>query len=149
MIIVLNSVLFWVMSFWQINYIMKVMFCNVNDTATVIKQAFLIKFINNDLSAAWESRVWKDSILLLKRLNKYNCIYIQWQDLCCDLFCTTILFRVCISSLLCECFISKFILRYLHFLYIIFIFILSHFCISFQQSKYINSVIYSIYYILD
>ena len=31
---------------------MKVMFCNVNDAATVIKQAFLIKFINNDLSAA-------------------------------------------------------------------------------------------------
>jgi len=31
------------------------MFCDVNDAVTVIKQAFLIKSVNNDLSAAWES----------------------------------------------------------------------------------------------
>ena len=79
LIVVLDSVFFWVMSFWQINYTVKIMFYNINDTATVTEQAFLIKFINNSSSTAWESenRVQKDSILLLKRLSKYNYIYIQ------------------------------------------------------------------------
>ncbi len=38
------------MNFLQINYILKMMFCNVNDAVTIIKQAFLIKSVNNDLS---------------------------------------------------------------------------------------------------
>ena len=79
LIIILNLVLFWMTDFWQINYVVKTVFCDISDAATVIKQAFSIRFINNDLSAAWESRdkMQKDSISLLKRLNKYNCIYIQ------------------------------------------------------------------------
>jgi len=127
------------------------MFCDVNSAATVIKWAFLIKFVNNNLSVTWESenKVWKDSILLLKKLNKYNCIYIQWWDLCCCLFCITTLFRTYISSLLCKHFINEFILRYLCFLYLIFFFVLFCFCISFQQSKYVNSVTYNIHYILN
>jgi len=127
------------------------MFCDVNSTVTVIKQAFLIKFINNDSSIAWESesRLWKDSILLLKRLNKYNYIYIQWQDLCCCLFCTTTLFKVCISSLLCKHFVNKFILKYLYFLYSIFFFIMFCFCVLFQWSKCINSVTYNTHYVLN
>jgi len=40
------------MSFLQTDYTLKVMFYNVNDAVMIIKQAFLIKFINNDLSAA-------------------------------------------------------------------------------------------------
>ncbi len=76
-IIILDLTLFWVISFWQINYTVKMMFYDVNDIATVTEQVFSIKFVNNDSSVAWESRVWKDSILSLERLNKYNCIYIQ------------------------------------------------------------------------
>jgi len=127
------------------------MFCNINDAVTVIKQAFSIKSVNNSLSAAWESEdeMWKDSISSLKKLNKYNYLYIQQQNLCCCFFCTIILFKVCISSSLYRHFVNRFVLRHLHFLYIIFIFILFCFCISFQQSKYINSVTYSIYYILN
>ncbi len=55
------------------------MFCDISDAATVIKQAFLIKSVNNDLSVTWESesKVQKDDISLSERLNKYNCIYIQ------------------------------------------------------------------------
>ncbi len=56
LIMILDLALFWMMSFWQINYIVKMMFYDINDTATVIKQAFLIRSVNNDLSAAWESR---------------------------------------------------------------------------------------------
>jgi len=54
------------------------MFCDVNDIIMIIKQAFSIKSVNNDLSTAWESenKIWKDDISLLKRLNKYNYIYI-------------------------------------------------------------------------
>ena len=52
LIIVLSSALFWVMSFLQTDYTLKVMFYNVNDAVMIIKQAFSIKFINNDLSAA-------------------------------------------------------------------------------------------------
>jgi len=149
-ITVSDSVLFWVMSFLQINYAVRMMFCDISDAETVIKWAFLIKFINNDSSAAWESRdrVWKGSILSLKRLNKYNCICMQQQNLCCCLFCATMLFRVCILLLLCRHFVSKFILRCLHFLCTVFIFILFHFCISFQWSKYVNNVIYDVCCIL-
>jgi len=149
-IMILNLVLFWVMNFWQINYTVKMMFCDISDAATIIKQAFSIKSVNNDLSAAWESedRVQKDSILLLKRLNKYNYIYMQQQSLCCCLFCTIMLFRVCTSSLLCRHFVSEFILRCSCFSCTVFIFVLFHFCISFQQSKYVNSVTYDICYTL-
>ncbi len=31
-------------------------FYNVNDTAMIIKQAFSIKSVNNDLFTAWESK---------------------------------------------------------------------------------------------
>ena len=112
---------------------------------------FLIKFVNNDSSAAWESenKMWKDDILLLKRLSKYNYVYIEQQDLCCCLFCTITLFKACISSLLCKHFVNRFILRYLHFLYLIFFFIMFCFCISFQQSKYVNNVTYNICCILN
>ncbi len=125
------------------------MFCDVNDAVTIIKQAFSIKSVNNDLSVAWESRVQKDSILLLKRLNKYNCIYMQQQSLCCCLFCTIILFKVCISSLLYKHFVDRFILRCLHFLCSVFFFILFCFCVLFQQSKCIDDVIYNIHCILN
>ncbi len=139
------------MSCLQINYTLRMMFYDVNDVVMIIKQAFSIKFINNDLSAAWESRdrVWKDDTLLLKRLNKYNYIYIQWWDLCCCLFYTTTLFRMYISSLLCKHFVNKFILRCLHFLCLIFFFITFCFCISFQQNKYVNSITYSTYCVLN
>ncbi len=149
LIVILSSVLFWVMSFWQINYAVRMMFCNINSAVTVIKQAFSIKFINNSSSAAWESEVQKDSISLLKRLSKYNHIYMQWQSFCCCLFYTIILFRMCISSLLCKHFVNRFILRHLCFSYSVFFFVLFCFCISFQQSKYVNDVIYSICYILN
>jgi len=43
------------MSFLQINYTLRMMFCDVNDAVTVIKQAFLIKFVNNNSSVTWES----------------------------------------------------------------------------------------------
>jgi len=54
------------------------MFYDVNSTVTVTEWAFLIKFVNNDLSVAWgsEDEMWKDDVSLLKRLNKYNYIYI-------------------------------------------------------------------------
>ncbi len=151
LIAALSSVLFWMIDFLQINYILKMMFCNVNDAVMIIEWAFSIKFVNNDSSTAWESenRMQKDNILLLKRLNKYDYIYIQWQNLCCCLFYATILFRVCTSSLLCECFVNRFILRHLCFLYIVFFFILFCFCISFQQSKYVNNVTYNIHCILN
>jgi len=127
------------------------MFCDVNSVVMIIKQAFSIKSVNNDSSMTWESEdeMQKDNILSLKRLNKYNYVYIQQQDLCCCLFYVTTLFKVCISSSLCRHFVSKFILKYLHFLYSIFFFITFCFCISFQQSKYVNNVIYNIYYILN
>ncbi len=143
--------LFWMIDFLQINYVSEIVFCNVNDAVMIIKQAFSIKSVNNNLFIAWrsENEIQKDDISSLKKLNKYNYIYIQQQSLCCCLFCTTILFRACISSLLCKYFVNKFILKYLHFSYLIFFFILFCFCISFQQSKYVNSVIYSIYYILN
>ncbi len=66
------------MSFLQTDYILRMMFYNVNDAVMIIKQAFSIKSVNNDLFAAWESEneVWKDSVSLLKRLSKYNYIYI-------------------------------------------------------------------------
>ena len=137
------------MNFLQINYTLRMMFYDVNDIATVTEQVFSIKFVNNDSSVAWESRVQKDNILLLKRLNKYNYIYMQWQNLCCCLFCVTTLFRMCISSSLCKHFVDKFILKYLYFLCSTFFFITFCFYISFQQSKYINSVIYNIYCILN
>jgi len=54
-ITVLSLTLFWAVNFLQINYIAKTVFCDVNDAVTVIKQAFLIKFVNNDLSTAWRS----------------------------------------------------------------------------------------------
>ncbi len=44
------------MSFLQINYVLKMMFYDINDVVIVIKWAFLIKFVNNDLSVTWESR---------------------------------------------------------------------------------------------
>jgi hypothetical protein len=149
LIIVLNLILFWVMSFLRTDYISETVFYDVNSAVIIIKQAFSIKFINNDLSAAWESEMWKGSISSLKRLNKYNCVYMQQQSLCCCLFYAIILFRMCISSLLCRHFVNRFILRHLHFLYLIFIFILFCFCISFQQSKYVNNVTYNTHYILD
>ncbi len=126
------------------------MFCNINSAMTIIKQAFSIKFVNNDLSVTWESKneMWKDDILLLKRLSKYNCIYIQWQNLCCCFFCATTLFKVCISSSLYRHFVNRFILRHLYFLYSIFFFIMFCFCVLFQQSKYVNSITYSIHCIL-
>ncbi len=126
------------------------MFCNVNDAVMIIKWASSIKFINNDLSAAWESEseVQKDDVLLLERLNKYNYIYIQQQSLYCCLFYAITLFRACISSLLCKHFVNRFILRCLHFLCLIFFFAVFCFYILFQQSKYINNVIYNICYIL-
>ena len=150
LITVLNSALFWMTSFWQINYIAEMMFCDINDVVMIIKQAFSIKFVNNDLSAAWESEdeMQKDDILSSERLSKYNHICMQQQNLCCCLFCTTMLFRVCILSLLCRHFVNEFVLRCLHFLYTVFIFILFCFCILFQQSKYVNDVIYSICYTL-
>ncbi len=52
LITVLNLIFFWVTNFLQINYISKTVFCDVNDVVTVIKQAFSIKSVNNDLSAA-------------------------------------------------------------------------------------------------
>ncbi len=52
LIIILNSILFWVMSFLRTDYISETVFCDVNSAVIVIKQAFSIKFINNDLSAA-------------------------------------------------------------------------------------------------
>ncbi len=139
------------MSFWQINYTAEMMFCDISDAEMITEQAFSIKSVNNDLSVTWESKnkVWKDSISSLKRLNKYNYIYMQQQNLCCCLFCATMLFRVCISSLLCRHFVSRFVLRHLCFLCTVFIFVLSHFCISFQWSKYVNNVTYSAHYILQ
>jgi len=136
-------------NFLQTDYALKTVFCDVNDAVMIIKQAFSIKFINNDLSAAWRSEIQKDDISSLKRLSKYNCVYIQQQSLCCCLFCAIILFRVCILSLLCRHFVNKFILRHLHFLCSTFFFITFCFCISFQQSKYVNSVTYSIHCILN
>ncbi len=38
------------MSFLQINYILKMMFYDINDAATITEQAFSIKSINNDSS---------------------------------------------------------------------------------------------------
>ncbi len=66
------------MSFWQVNYAAEMMFCNINDVVMIIKQAFSIKSVNNDLSAAWgsENEVWKSDISSSERLNKYNYIYI-------------------------------------------------------------------------
>ena len=55
LIIILSSALFWVTSFLQINYILEMMFYDVNSAAMIIKQAFSIKFVNNNSSAAWES----------------------------------------------------------------------------------------------
>ncbi len=52
LIAVLNLVLFWAADFWQINYIIKMMFCNISDAVTIIKWAFSIKSVNNDSSAA-------------------------------------------------------------------------------------------------
>jgi len=49
LIIVLSSALFWVMSFLQINYVLRMMFYDINDAVTIIKQAFSIKSVNNDL----------------------------------------------------------------------------------------------------
>ncbi len=45
----------------------------------IIKQAFSIKSVNNDSSMTWESEdeMQKDDISSLKRLNKYNYVYIQ------------------------------------------------------------------------
>ncbi len=40
------------MSFWQTDYVIKIMFYDINNAAMITEQAFLIKFINNDLSAA-------------------------------------------------------------------------------------------------
>ncbi len=139
------------MSCLQTNCVLRMMFCDVNSVVTVIKQAFLIKSVNNDLSVTWRSRneIQKDDTLSLKRLSKYNCIYMQQQDLCCCLFYITTLFRVYISSLLCRHFVSKFILRCSYFLYLIFFFVTFCFCISFQQSKYVNSVTYNICCILN
>ncbi len=37
LITVLSLIFFWIMSFWQINYTVKMMFCDVNDAVTVIK----------------------------------------------------------------------------------------------------------------
>jgi len=37
LIIILNSVLFWVMNFLQINYVLRMMFCDVNDAVMIIK----------------------------------------------------------------------------------------------------------------
>ncbi len=148
LIMILSLMLFWMMSFWQVNYAVKAVFCEVSSAVMIIKQAFSIKFVNNSLSAAWESDVQKDDVLLSERLSKYNYVYIQQWGLCCCLFYATILFRMCTSSLLCKHFVSKFILRYLHFSCSIFFFIIFCFCISFQQSKYINSVTYSTHCIL-
>ncbi len=46
------------------------MFCDISSAAMIIKWAFSIRFVNNDLSVAWESEneVWKDSILSLKKI---------------------------------------------------------------------------------
>jgi len=75
LIAVLSSALFWVTDFWWVNYTAETVFCEVSDAATIIKQAFSIKFINNGSSAAWESNVQKDGISSSERLSKYNCIY--------------------------------------------------------------------------
>jgi len=150
LIIISDLTLFWAANFLQTNYTLRMMFCDVNSTVTVIKWAFLIKFVNNDSSVTWESKneMQKDGISSLKRLNKYNYVYMQQQNLCCCLFCITMLFRMCILSLLYRYFVDRFVLRCLYFLYIIFIFVLFCFCILFQWSKYINDVIYSICCIL-
>jgi len=150
LIIVLGSVLFWMTDFWQIDYTVKMMFCDISDAATAIKWAFLIRSVNNDLSATWESesRVQKGGILLLERLSKYNHICVQWWDFCCWNFCMTMLFRVCTSLLLCRHFVDKFILRHSCFLCIIFIFVLSHFWVSFQWSKCVNNVTYNAHCVL-
>ncbi len=50
LIIILSLILFWAADFLQINYILKIMFYDVNDAAMIIKQAFSIKSVNNDLS---------------------------------------------------------------------------------------------------
>ena len=136
------------MSFLQTDYILRMMFYNANDAVMIIKQAFSIKFINNGLSAAWESSVQKGSISLSERLSKYNCVCMQQQSFCCCLFCATILFRMCISSLLCKHFVDEFALRCLHFSCSVFFFAVFCFCISFQWSKCVNSVTYDIYCIL-
>jgi len=146
--VISDSALFWVMSFWQTNYAVKMMFCEVSDAVMATEWAFSIKFINNDSSAAWESDVQKGSISSLKRLNKYNYVCMQWWDPCCCLFYATILFRTCTSSLLCRHFVDEFVLRHLHFLCSVFFFVIFCFCISFQWSKYVNDVTYSTHCIL-
>ncbi len=50
LIIILSLVLFWVMSFWQINYTVKIMFYDINDAVMITEQAFSIKSVNNDSS---------------------------------------------------------------------------------------------------
>ncbi len=52
LIIILDSALFWMMSFWQINYAAEMMFCDISDMKMIIEQAFSIKSVNNGLSAA-------------------------------------------------------------------------------------------------
>ncbi len=61
------------------------------------------------------------------------------------IYLTITLFKVCISLLLYKYFVSKFILKHLYFLCSVFFFTVFCFCILFQQSKYINNVIYNIY----
>jgi len=56
LITVLSLMLFWITDFLQTDYILKMMFCDVNSIVMIIKQAFSIKSVNNDSSAAWESR---------------------------------------------------------------------------------------------
>jgi len=54
-ITILSLTLFWAADFLQINYASEMMFCNVNDVVIIIKWAFSIKSVNNDLSVTWES----------------------------------------------------------------------------------------------
>ncbi len=37
LIIISDSALFWMMSFWQTDYAAEMMFCDINDTVTIIK----------------------------------------------------------------------------------------------------------------
>ncbi len=78
LIVILSLMLFWVTDSWQINYTVKMMFCDISDAATVTEQAFSIRSVNNSLSVAWGSKdeVWKGDISLSEKLNKYNCVCI-------------------------------------------------------------------------
>jgi len=56
LIIILSLILFWAADFLQINYVLRMMFYDVNSAVMITEWAFSIKFVNNDLSVTWESR---------------------------------------------------------------------------------------------